>query len=185
MNIDLTLMRQYVNNSLDENAVDALKDASRGFDLGDEELESEVMQECAEMGLSLILQSEILGESCEALEEATVDTYKRLAGYFVGQGYLSEAAAIPTNPKINVVRLNKQATLKRLQTMYVLALGRRAGDKAFKKYKVACKMKKQYKGDLFKKYGAKAERMAKKHYQATKGGKVKAAVSSAKDSVKK
>lgn len=177
MNIDLSLMRQYVSGQLDETTVSMLADANNAFDLTDEEVE-DVMREGAELGMPLILQAEIMGDECDAMTEATITAFNELSSYFVGQGIME--SAIPTNPKINVVRLNKAAIMKKLKTMYTLLLARRAGSKEFKKYKLACGIKKANREIMDRKYGARAEKMAKQHYNATKGGKVQATVAKAK-----
>ena len=177
MGINLGMLRDYVDGSLDESAVAELQDS--------DEFASEELQEAAALGMPIIIQGEVVGDSlATALEEAAQEAYAQLTPYLVGQGYLSEAAAIPSNPKINVVRLNKQATMKRLTTMYTLYLARKHNDKAFKKYKLACGLKKANREIMAKKYGNKASAMAKKHYAATKGGKVKATVSAAKAKAK-
>lgn len=185
MGINLGMLRDYVDGSLDESAVAELQDAATAYDLDSDEFASEELQEAAALGMPIIIQSEVVGDSlATALEEAAQEAYAQLTPYLVGQGYLSEAAAIPSNPKINVVRLNKQATMKRLTTMYTLYLARKHNDKAFKKYKLACGLKKANREIMAKKYGNKASAMAKKHYAATKGGKVKATVSAAKAKAK-
>ena len=185
MGINLSALRGYVDGTLDESAIAELNSAAQGYDLDGEELTDVEMQEAAALGMPIILQGEIMGDQCEALEEATIEAYQKLESYLVGQGYLSEAAAVPSNPKITVVRMSKDATMRRLKTMYTLLLARRNDDKAFKKYKLACGLKKANREIMDKKYGAKAERMAKKHWQATKGGKVKATVADAKDKASK
>ena len=136
MGINLSALRGYVDGTLDESAIEELNSAAQGYDLDGEELTDVEMQEAAALGMPIILQGEIMGDQCEALEEATIEAYQKLESYLVGQGYLSEAAAVPTNPKVTVVRMSKDATLRRLKTMYTLYLARRNDDKAFKKYKI-------------------------------------------------
>lgn len=185
MAITLNALRQFVAGTLDESAINELKDAADGYDLDSEEVTDEEMQEAASIGMPLIIQGEVMGDICESLEEATETAYAHLSSYLVGQGYISEAAAMPSNPKINYVRLNKQATLKRLEMLYVLYLARKNNDKNYKKYKLACALKKTNRDAMKKKYGTKAAAMAKKHYAATRGGKVKATVAAAKDKAAK
>lgn len=185
MSITLNKLRKFVEGTLDESAINELKDASVGYDLDGEEISDTEMQEAAAIGMPVILQAEVMGDICETLEEATEIAYRQLSSYLVGQGYITESAVVSSNPKINYVRLNKQAALKRLEMLYILYLGRKNNDNNYKKYKLACALKKTNRDAMEKKYGTKAAAMAKKHYAATKGGKVKATIAAAKDNVKR
>ena len=89
MGINLSALRGYVDGTLDESAIEELNSAAQGYDLDGEELTDVEMQEAAALGMPIILQGEIMGEQCEALEEATIEAYQKLESYLVGQGYLS------------------------------------------------------------------------------------------------
>ena len=125
-----------------------------------------------------MIQGMILGETADELDESVKNAVLTLQDYFVGQGMISEAATVSiSNPKINIVRMNKQAQIKRLTSIITLKMGRKANHKAYKKYKLGQKIKKTNMEELRKLYGAKAERLAKKLWARTKkSGKVAAVV---------
>ena len=153
-------------------------------DLSQYEEDEEFMQECMAYVVPAMMQAEILGESSD---EAIIEAYLACQNYLVGQGIISEAASVPmTNPKINVVRLNKAAQINRLTTIITLKMARRDNAKSYQKYKLGQKIKKTNMEEMRKRYGAKAERLAKKLYQkAKKPGKVAAVVDTAKEHAKK
>ena len=128
--------------------------------------------------MAQMIQGMILGETADELDESVKNAVLTLQDYFVGQGMISEAATVSiSNPKINIVRMNKQAQIKRLTSIITLKMGRKANHKAYKKYKLGQKIKKTNMEELRKLYGAKAERLAKKLWARTKkSGKVAAVV---------
>ena len=107
--------------------------------------------------------------------------------YLIGQGLMDEASAIHiSNPKLNVVHLNKQAQINRMRSIIILKMGRKSNDKAYKKYKLGQKIKKANMEELRKKFGAKADRLAKKLWARTqKSAKIATVVDKAKGSVNK
>lgn len=135
----------------------------------DFENDVEFMQECTAACMPTILQMMIMDESFDTLDEATKDAFIKVNDYMIGQGLISEAASVSvTNPKINVVRLNKQAQINRLTSIITLKMARKAGMKQYTKYKIAVKMKRANMEEMRKRFGDKAERLAKKVYEQTK-----------------
>ena len=173
INFDLTKLRGIAEGTIGEEDISKLQE---GFDLDEDEFD-EAFQECAALGIPLIIQGQIMEECCGNLEDVTNETYAMLTDYLVGQGYINEASAsYRPAPKTSIIRMNADAIKKRLKTIYTLYFARKNNDKAYKKYKIGCGIKKQNRAIMDKKYGAKAERMAEKHYRLTKGGKFKAGI---------
>lgn len=143
------------------------------------EKDEEFIQECMSFVVPAMLQNEFISENADELLEAA---YMGVQNYLIGQGMLSEAAAITVkNPKINVVRLNKNAQIRRLTTIITLKMARRDNIKPYQKYKLGQKIKKANMAEMMKRYGAKAERLAKKLWMKTqKSGKVAAVVEDTK-----
>lgn len=155
-----------------------------GFDFENDE---QFMQECYAACLPSIIQNELLGESAELMDEATREAFVRVADYLEGQGYLpmSESTSVTLNQKTNVIHMGKAATIARLKSIITLKMARKAGDRKFTKYKMGCKIKKDNMTEMKKKYGDKAERIAKKLYaQTQKNHKVSSAVSQKKEEIK-
>ena len=140
-------------------------------DLAEYEMDEDFMQECTQALMPSLIQ-EMMLESVidpDSLDENVKNAYFTLQNYFVQQGLISEAATISiSNPKINVVRLNKAAQIKRLKTIITLKMGRKANHKAYKKYKLGQKIKMVNREELDRVFGAKAERLAKKLWLKTK-----------------
>lgn len=176
-------LRNYAAGKIDEST---LQDAMTPVDddISEYEADEKFMQECYGDCAAAILQSMILenalmdDEELEGMDESVKQAFVTLQEYFVGQGMMDEAASVKiSNPKINVVHLNKQAQINRLSTIITLKMGRKANHKAYKKYKMGQKIKKTNLEQLKKLYGAKAERLAKKLWAKTrKSGKVAAVV---------
>ena len=152
-------------------------------DIADYEEDADFMQECAEDTLGLIVQGMMMGEYADRMDEATQSAIQQVKTYLVGQGVIDEAATVRiTNPKINVVHLSKMAQIKRLTTIITLKMARKAGHKAYKKYKLGQKIKKENMAIMRKIYGNKAERLAKKLWAKNqKSAKVNAVVASEKE----
>lgn len=170
-------LRAFAAGRLDESALQESMNPDLGTDFENDE---EFMQECMGACIGTILLGEILGENADTLDEDVQKAVVTLQDYLVGQGMMSEAATVSvSNPKINVVRLNKQAQINRLTTIITLKMARKDNVKAYQKYKLGQKIKKTNMEDMRKRYGAKAERLAKKLWAKTKkSGKVAAVVDS-------
>ena len=153
-------------------------------DLMEYEMDEDFMQECTAAIMPSLIQTMMMESvvDLDTLDENVKNAYVTLQNYFVQQGLISEAATVSiSNPKINVVRLNKTAQIKRLTTIITLKMGRKNNHKAYKKYKLGQKIKKTNMEELRKIYGAKAERLAKKLWLKTrKNSKVATVVSSNK-----
>ena len=185
-------LRKIADGQLNESTL-LSADASQqneAFELDGEELDEaaveKLLAECARSLAPMFLQHEILGESAiAALEEAVVDGYAQLENYLSAQG-LQEAAAPSINPRLNVVHLNRQALMNRYRAKMILALARRANSTEFKKYKMACAMKKENFKKMASKYGTQADRLTKQYFAKMKrSGKVSAVVDSKKPEVAK
>lgn len=174
----MEMLRGVASGRLDESALQSAAQTNTDDNIDEYEADTKFMQECTADCLGLMIQGMILGESADELDENVKNAILTLQDYFVGQGLIDEAATVSiSNPKINVVHLNKQAQIKRLSTIITLKMGRKANHKAYKKYKLGQKIKKTNMEELRKLYGAKAERLAKKLWQRTqKSGKVAAVV---------
>ena len=182
-------LRRYAAGQIDESALLSTDAASQNeaFDLDSEEIdEAALLAECAHSLAPMFLQAEILGEAAiEALEEAVCDGYAQLENYLSNQG-LDEATAPHVNPKLNVVHLNKQALMNRYRAKMILALARRANSPEFKKYKMACAMKKDNFKKMAAKYGSQADRLTKQYFAKMKrSGKVAAVVEAKKPEIAK
>ena len=137
--------------------------------------------------LPSILQYEMMSESFDQLDESVREAFITVSDYLQGQGYLpmSEATTVTLNQKTNVVHMGKNAMIQRLKSIVTLKMARKAGDRKFTKYKMGCKIKKDNMTEMKKKYGDKAERIAKKLYaQTQKNHKVSGAVSQKKEEIK-
>lgn len=170
-------LRDFANGIIDESALNANDEA----DVLELENDEEFMQECMALCIGTILQSEIMDESAERLDEATRDAFIKVQEYMVGQGMLSESAVTISNPKINVVHLNKEAQINRLRKILILKMARKDNSKNYKKYKLGQQLKKTNMFDMDKRYGNKAAILAKKLWAKTKkSGKITAVVDSKK-----
>lgn len=176
-------LKAFAIGELDESAL-----STDSSNIDDILADKEFMTECTTLAMPLILQSEVMGESARALEEAAEGAYIQLENYLIGQGMINEASAPSTikNSKINIMHLNKQAQLNRLKKIMVLKLARRANSNKYKKYKIGQKIKKENMADMIKTYGNKAEKLAKTIWKnSQKHGKVNAVVSKQKTAAKK
>lgn len=175
-------LRAFGQGKLTESALADLTSGDDGYDF---ENDTEFMQECAALALSLYLQT-ALTEGAETMDENTLKAFMQVQDYMVARGIMSEAATVRiTNPKINVVHLNKQAQIKRLTTIITLKMARKSKSKNYTKYKLGQKIKMTNMEEMRKKFGAKAERLAKKIWQQTqKDNKVAAVVDKAKQETK-
>jgi len=177
-------LRAFAQGSMTESALRENTGVDTGYDFENDE---QFMQECMQACLPTMMQMMIMDENAELLDEDVKDAMIKVTDYFVGQGMLSEAATVSlSNPKINVVRLNKQAQINRLTTIITLKMARKAKSKNYTKYKMGQKIKKTNMEEMHKKYGAKAERLAKKLYaQMQKHPRAAAVAESKKKSSKK
>lgn len=147
-------------------------------DISEYENDTAFMQEAADACMPTLIQMMLMDETADTLDEAVIGVYLDAQNYLIGQGIISESAAVHiSNPKLNVVHLNKTAQINRLTTIITLKMGRKADHKAYKKYKLGQKIKKENLMELRKIYGAKAARLAKKLYaQMQKSAKLSAVV---------
>lgn len=177
--MSLKTLRQYATGKINESTMQAANVTDD--DIAEYENDPKFMQECAAMCMPTMLSmmmDESMNDVFASMDEATAAAFVAVQNYLVGQGVLSEAATVSiSNPKLNVVHLNKQAQISRLTTILTLKMGRKANHKAYKKYKMGQKIKKENMEALRKLFGAKAERLAKKLWAKTrKNNKVAAVV---------
>ncbi|MCM1295206.1 MAG: hypothetical protein NC311_06665 [Muribaculaceae bacterium] len=179
MNLSMKGMRDFASGKIDESAMQA--SITTDADISEYENDKQFMDECTALCMPTFIQmmmDEACGDLYDVMDEATKEAFATVQNYLVAQGIISEAATVSiSNPKINVVRLNKQAQIARLTTILTLKMGRKANHKAYKKYKLGQKIKKDNMEQLRKIFGAKAERLAKKLWAKTrKNNKVAAVV---------
>lgn len=175
----LKQLREYGTGIISESAMRSA--ITTDDDIAEYENDEQFMQECTALCMPTFVQmmmDEACGDMYDAMDEATREAFVTVQNYLVGQGIISEAATVSlNNPKINVVRLNKKAQINRLTTILTLKMGRKANHKAYKKYKLGQKIKKDNMETLRKIFGGKAERLAKKLWAKTrKNNKVAAVV---------
>ena len=168
--MDMDKIRSFARGDISANELRAyLNDDDNIPELEDEEF----LQECSNIAMGLIIQGEMLDESGDIFDSTINETYSELHNYLVGQGIMNEASISITNPKINYVRLNKQAQIARLTKIVTLKLARKANSPFFKKYKIAMAMKKKNMGEMDKLFGARASRIDKQIWLKTaRNGKV-------------
>lgn len=178
----LKKLRAFGKGTLSESALAAAASSDDGYDF---ENDPEFMQECAAIAVPMYLQVALF-EGAETMDEATQNAFIQVQDYLVARGIMSEAATVRiSNPKVNVVHLNKQAQIKRLTTIITLKMARKSKSKNYTKYKLGQKIKMTNMEEMRKKFGAKAERLAKKVWQQTqKDNKVAAVVDKAKSGKK-
>ncbi len=147
--------------------------------------DNEIIQECTDLGMGIILQGELL-DGGDQYDAAVNESCVELRDYLVGQGVINESSISITNPKMNYVRLNKQAQINRLKRIITLKLARKASRPAFKKYKIGMAMKRSNMDIMDKEFGQRAERLAKQAWQElSKKGKVKAKIEEKRPAAKK
>ena len=177
---NLSDLRKYAAGEMDEAALQA--GLVEDVDISEYENDAAFMESVEMMCMPTMLQMMILGESCENLDEDVAEAFQKVQNYLIGQGAISEAAAVHiNNPKINVVHLNKQAQINRLSTIITLKMARNANHKSYRKYKIGQKIRKDNMAEMKKLYGPKADRLAKKLWARTaKNNKVAAVTEKAK-----
>jgi hypothetical protein len=138
--------------------------------MGMEDLDSSdlilIDETLAEVGATLFFDDLQL-DYLESIEKPFLEAMNELSEYMVANGLLNENFVV-TNPKKNIVRLNKFAIMNRLEKIFTLKLARKAKDKNFKKYKIGTKLKRSSMKLMHAKYGNKAKMMAKKAFIASK-----------------
>lgn len=171
----LSNLRKYAAGSINESTLRDNLAPDEGYDF---EADDQFMQECMGACLPTILQMELMDESAvEAMDEDVKDAFVRVQNYLVENGLMDETSTVPiTNPKITMVRMSKEAQKHRLTAIIALKMARKENSKAYKKYKLGQKIKKENFLQIMNKNGAKAERLAKKLLQKAKKGKVGAVV---------
>ena len=174
-------LRAFAQGKVNESAL-TVEESTYDFENDDE-----FVQECMNACVPTFIQMALMDESAEAMDEDTKNAFITVQDYLVGQGLISEAATVSiSNPKLNVVHLNKQAQINRLSTIITLKMARKDKSKNYTKYKLGQKIKKTNMEEMRKKYGAKAERLAKKLWQQTqKNSKVATVVEKTKSNSKK
>lgn len=166
-------LKAFATGKLSENALREMNKAN-DYDFENDEA---FMQECMGACLGTLLQMNIMDETADELDEDVRDAFITVQDYMITNGLMDEAASVPiTNPKINVVRLNKQSQIKRLTTIIALKMARHDKMKAYKKYKLGQKIKKTNLADIMQRYQTKADRLAKKLWAQSKKGKPAAVV---------
>lgn len=176
--MSLKTLRQYATGKIDESTMQTANVTDS--DIAEYENDPKFMQECTALCMPTMIgmmMDESMGDIFASMDEATAEAFAIVQNYLVGQGAISEAATVSiSNPKLNVVRLNKQAQIARLTTILTLKMGRKANHKAYKKYKLGQKIKKDNMDALRKLFGAKAERLARKLWAKTRQNNKVAAV---------
>lgn len=168
-------LRAFANGQINESALHV--EDTEGYDFENDE---EFIQECMTACLPQMIQMELMDESANELDEDVKEAFLKVRDYFIGQGLMSEAAISINNPKVNYVRLNKQAQMKRLTSIISLKMARKDKIKAFSKYKLGQKIKKENMAIILQRYSSKAERIARKLMNNMKHGKPSAVVESKK-----
>lgn len=168
-------LRAFANGQINESALHV--EDTEGYDFENDE---EFIQECMTACLPQMIQMELMDESANELDEDVKEAFLKVRDYFIGQGLMSEAAMSINNPKVNYVRLNKQAQMKRLTSIISLKMARKDKIKAFSKYKLGQKIKKENMAIILQRYSSKAERIARKLMNNMKHGKPSAVVESKK-----
>ena len=164
----------FMSNIMDESVEEGQED-----DL-DLENDKEFMQECMQDCLPTFIQMELM-ENADTLDEDVKDAFMKVQDYMVGQGLLAESATMNlNNPKVTVVKLSKESQIKRLKTIIALKMARKNNDQKYKKYKVGAKIKKTNLQEIIARYGAKAERLARRLYEQNKKNRKMNAVVSEK-----
>ncbi len=171
-------LRAFAEGRIDEAALAEEENGELREDEVEELEDEEFMQECAAIAVPMAIQDILLGECSDNIDDDVKKAFLTVQDYLVGQGIISEAATVSiSNPKINVVHLNKQSQLNRLKSIITVKLARKANHKSYKKYKLGQKIKKTNRAEMDKVFGKKAEMIAKKVWASTrKNGKVVATV---------
>lgn len=156
-------LRAFAQGSITESTLHENTGVDTDYDFENDEA---FIQECTAACLPTMMQMMIMDETFDTLDEDVKDAFVKVNDWMIGQGLISEAAGVSlSNPKINIVRLNKQAQINRLKAIITLKMGRKSGSKHYTKYKLGQKLKKENMAELDKRFGAKAERLAKKVWE--------------------
>lgn len=148
----------------------------------DFENNEEFLRECTASCMPTIIQMALMDESADVLDEDVREAFVKVQNYLIGQGLMSEAASVSvSNPKITVVRMSKDAQKRRLTTIIALKMARHDGLKAFTKYKLGIKIKKDNLAQIMQRYGDRASRIATKMMAKYRGGKVGAVIDQKKN----
>lgn len=168
-------LRAFANGQINESALQV--EDTEGYDFENDE---EFIQECMTACLPQMIQMELMDESANELDEDVKEAFLKVRDYFVGQGLMSEAAMSINNPKVTFVRMSRQAQIKRLTSIISLKMARKDKIKAFSKYKLGQKIKKENMAIILQRYSSRAERIARKLVNSMKHGKPAAVVESKK-----
>lgn len=173
----LSSLRDFAQGKINESMLnDDMQD--KGFDFENDEA---FIQECMTDCIGLIMQTELMDESVfDTLDEDTQEAFMKVMNYMANNGMIDEAAVSLTNPKISVVRMSKQAQMKRLTSIIALKMARKTNMKQYKKYKLGQKIKKENFNVIMQRFGDKASRLAKKLVMQAKKGKVGAVIDAKK-----
>lgn len=172
-------LRAFANGEINESALQV--DDNSGYDFENDE---EFMQECMSACLGQMIQMELMDENADQLDEDVKDAFIKVHDYFVGQGLITEASISLNNPKVTVMKLSRQAQIKRLTSIIALKMARKDKIKAFSKYKLGQKIKKENMAIILNRYESRASRLAAKLVKNMKRGKPAAVVESKKKSSK-
>lgn len=170
-------LRAFAQGTLSESALGEINK-----DIPDFEDDEEFIQECMNDVAPILMQMMVLEETADQMDEATQAAFIKVQDYMINNGIITEAASVRiTNPKINVVHLNKQAQINRLTTILTLKMARKAKSKNYTKYKLGQKIKKTNMEEMRKKFGNKAAQLSKKLWtRMQRDSKVKSAVKDVK-----
>ena len=130
---------------LDEGVIADMLDED--VDLVDYLNDETFMQECAAFAVPLAIETMMYENITdpEVFDESVSNALGTIYNYMVGQGILSEASAMHFNPKMNIVHMSKGAQISRLTSMVAINMGRKNNDRAFKKFRIGAKIKKENK----------------------------------------
>lgn len=158
----LSKIREAVTGDLPIEALSDPTNENYTITAADEQLIAECISEFGEA----LIAAEIIQESIQGSDEIIMEALTGLHSYLVGQSMISESAAMPSfhNPKVSFVRLNKDATIKRLASIIEIKLARKQKTRGFKQYKIGTKLKKLGRFDMHRQFGPKASNLAKKAY---------------------
>ena len=181
MSFNLKNLKDFASGKLSESA---FLDSVNGTDT-DFENDEEFLRECTAACMPTIIQMALMDETADTLDEDVKEAFIKVQDYLVGQGLMDEAATVSlSNPKVTVVRMSKEAQKKRLTTIISLKMARRDKMKAFAKYKLGMKIKKENLAQILQRYGDRASRIATKLVAKHRNGKVAAVVEQKKSEKK-
>lgn len=125
-------------------------------EIWDEEEFNETFSEIAPFAVAIMMteaaQETMINDLNEAMSECQ--------DYLKGQGMMNENFILPTNPRQNIMRLNRVSAIERLTRVFIISNARKAKSVHFKRYKIGMAMKKSSMAEMDKLYRSKSGRQA-------------------------